>query len=62
MHRCRIGLVISAIAVLSAGFAPSAVAQGWAVFAINNKVYRTKVGGTPEQLYEGAAAHACWSA
>ncbi len=43
-------------------FAPSALAQGWAVFANGGKVYRSEVGGTPEELYSGSVAHACWSA
>ncbi|MFC1654734.1 PKD domain-containing protein [Myxococcota bacterium] len=44
------------------GGAPAALAQGWAVFANGGKVYRSQVGGNPEQLYSGSAAHACWSA
>ena len=35
---------------------------GWAVFTNNGKVYRCSVEGNPEQLYDGNAAHACWSA
>ena len=35
---------------------------GWAVFVNGGRVYRCSVGGSPEELYNGNAAHACWSA
>jgi hypothetical protein len=40
----------------------AAALEGWVVFANAGKVYRCAVGARVEQLCEGDAAHACWSA
>ena len=44
---------------LAAGSAHSL--EGWAIYASEGRLYRCAVGGTPETLYEGSVAHACWS-
>jgi hypothetical protein len=52
-----------AVALGQASFAASAGrVEGWAVYADHGKVYRCRVGGRPEELHDGRAAHACWSA
>ena len=57
-----LGGLIGVLLGLAAEGRPALALEGWAVFANGGSVYRCSVAGSPELVYAGDAAHACWSA